>query len=104
MSGHFFLLSFVSPIWSLLSSTSISFGGDVKPLVPVDLTRLAFGYFRPSVATSIVVYKPNKQTIIIIFMEVCVQMHLWYIVIVGTLVLVLILSFLHFVLSLYTNP
>ena len=46
--------------WSLLNSTLVneevfhtaSFGGDVKPSVPGDLTRLAFGYFRPSLATS----------------------------------------------------
>ena len=32
-----------------------SFGGDVKPSVPGDLGRLASGYSRPSLATTIVV-------------------------------------------------
>ena len=32
-----------------------SFGGDVKPSVPGDLARLASGYSRPSLATTIVV-------------------------------------------------
>ena len=43
----------------------------VKPSVPWDLTRLAFGYFscRPSLATSIVVNQTKK---INCTMEVCV--------------------------------
>ena len=60
----FFLQTLVSPHCPRVHSAlpqkmrrcfTTSFGGDVKPSVPGDLARLAPGYSRPSLATSVVI-------------------------------------------------